>query len=296
MRSAGAACLYEVEVVHVRSAPLRHDVRSSSYQWFVDLDDLPHVPLLARFDAADHLGDPSRTIRQNVEAFLAENGIDLGGGRISMLTNARSMGYVFNPLSLFWCHGADGDVRCVIAEVHNTYGGRHCYLLEPDDAGRAETEKAFYVSPFYPVDGFYRMSVPEPDEKLSITITLHRNGERPFTASVRGVRRAAGAGGMLAAAVRNPLATWAVRAAISRHGIALYLKGLPVQPRPPHEQSAGVGTPRRGVRRRRDLEVTVPTKPTEPNSPRSVQGACRGDRARGDRARGDRPGPTGCCL
>ncbi len=79
-----------------------------------------------------------------------------------MLSNARSLGYVFNPLSLFWCHDPDGSLRCVIAEVHNTYGGKHCYLITPDDAGRAETEKRFYVSPFYPVDGFYRMSVAEP--------------------------------------------------------------------------------------------------------------------------------------
>ncbi len=96
-----------------------------------------------------------------------------------MLANARSLGYVFNPLSLFWCHDPDGELVCVIAEVRNTYGGRHCYLLHTDDAGRAETEKAFYVSPFYPVDGYYRMSVPEPGERLGVTITLHRPAGAP---------------------------------------------------------------------------------------------------------------------
>ena len=233
--------IYAVDIAHVRTAPMHHEVHARSYQWFVDVDELPRIPGLAHFASADHFGDPQLSIRQNVDAYLAESGIDLHGGRVTMLSNARSAGYVFNPLSLFWCHDPDGTLRCVIAEVHNTYGGKHCYLIFPDDAGRAETEKKFYVSPFYPVDGFYRMSVPEPGERLAVTITLHRPDDRPFTASVRGVRRPAGLRGALGAAVRNPLATWAVRAAITRHGIALYIKGLPVQPRP-HDDTEKIMT------------------------------------------------------
>jgi cyclopropane fatty-acyl-phospholipid synthase-like methyltransferase/DUF1365 family protein len=240
--------VYDIEVVHVRTAPVSHEVRSRTHQWFVDLDDLPHVPGLASFEARDHLGDPGRTIRQNVEAFLSDKGIELAGGRITMLTTARSLGYVFNPLTLFWCHAADGSLRCVIAEVHNTYRDRHCYLLQPDDSGRAETEKAFYVSPFYPVDGFYRMSLPEPGHTLAVTITLHRPDGPPFVASVRGVRRGDGAvlsrRATFAAAARNPFTTWAIRAAITRHGIRLFVKGLAVQPRPPHPTSVTVGKPR----------------------------------------------------
>ena len=94
-----------------------------------------------------------------------------------MLTNARSLGYVFNPLTLYWCHDRCGcELVCVVAEVHNTYKQRHRYLLRTDDAGRVDTAKEFYVSPFYPVDGSYRMSLPEPGEQLAITITLHRPG------------------------------------------------------------------------------------------------------------------------
>ncbi len=141
---------------------------------------------------------------------------------------------MFNPLSLFWCHDQAGRLECVVAEVHNTYGQRHRYLLRPDDAGRVDTEKAFYVSPFHPVDGYYRMSVPEPDDRLAITVTLHRPGQAPFTASVRGVARPATTRAVLATTLRNPLETWLVRALITVHGIRLWRKGLPVQPRPPH--------------------------------------------------------------
>ncbi len=226
--------IYAVDIAHVRAEPVRHDVRHSSYLWFVDLDDLPSYGPLARFRARDHLGDPDRTLRENVDAYLAENGIDLQGGRITMLANAHSLGYVFDPLSLFWCHDPSGEIVCVIAEVHNTYAQRHRYLLRPDDAGRVETEKQFYVSPFYPVDGSYRMSLPEPGETLSTTITLHRPGARPFTASVRGVRRPATRRAALTMAVRHPFETWVVRALITAHGIRLWRKGLPIQDRPAH--------------------------------------------------------------
>ena len=66
-----------------------------------------------------------------------------------MLTNARVLGHVFNPLTVYWCHHPDGTLACVVAEVHNTYGERHCYLLRTDAAGRARTAKEFYVSPFF---------------------------------------------------------------------------------------------------------------------------------------------------
>ncbi len=226
--------LYDVDIVHVRAEPLHHEVHQRSYLWFIDVDDLPRLPLglrwLARIDAAGYLGE-SASVRENVESFVRTQGETRTLGRITMLTNARSLGYAFNPLTLFWCHDEQGEVIAVVAEVHNTYGGRHRYLLHPDSAGRAETEKAFYVSPFYPVDGYYRMSVPEPGRRLAITITLHRPGAKPFTASVRGAAVPATTANVLRVAARHPLATWRVRAAITRHGITLWAKGLPIVPR-----------------------------------------------------------------
>jgi cyclopropane fatty-acyl-phospholipid synthase-like methyltransferase/DUF1365 family protein len=257
-RSRRAPAIYEIDIAHVRTDPVRHEVRHRGYLWFVDLDDLPRHGVLARFRSRDHVGDPAKSLRANVDSYLAENGIDLRGGRITLLTSARSLGYVFNPLSLYWCHDGDGNLSCVVAEVHNTYRQRHRYLLHPDDAGRAETAKKFYVSPFHPVDGHYRMSVPEPGERLAVTITLHRPGRRPFTASVRGVRRPATRATILTAALRHPLETWVVRALITTHGIALWRKGLPVQPRPASASaSAEPARPSSSV-----PEVRMPTKPT----------------------------------
>jgi hypothetical protein len=149
-----------------------------------------------------------------------------------MLTNARGAGYLFNPLTVYWCHDPAGAVGVTVLEVHNTYGGVHRYAVRPDPRGRAQVQKAFYVSPFYPVDGYYRVSAPEPGARLALTIALHRPGDRTFTASVRGVRREAGSMQVVARALRYPFQTWLIRALITVHGLALWRAGLPVVPRP----------------------------------------------------------------
>jgi DUF1365 family protein len=120
----------------------------------------------------------------------------------------------------------------VVAEVHNTYGGRHAYLLFPDGDGRAEVAKDFYVSPFLPIEGgTYRMRVPEPGPQLSLAIRLDLPGMPPFVASVHGARRAATPSVLLRLAARHPLAPLAVAARIRRQGVALFLRGLRVRPR-----------------------------------------------------------------
>lgn len=230
--------LYPCEIGHVRTGPIRHTLRHRTYMWLVDLDHLPVLPRplrpLAGFRARDHFTGDAPSLRARLEGFLATHGVDLAGGRVLMLTHARVLGYVFNPLTLYWCHGPDGAPRCVVAEVHNTYGERHAYLLHPDEAGVAHVDKDFYVSPFFPVDGAYRMRLPLPGDRLDLTVRLDRPGARPFTATVRGTRREATAATLLRLALRHPLSTLAVSAGIRRHGVRLYLRGLPVQPRPSH--------------------------------------------------------------
>ncbi|MGW2342686.1 DUF1365 domain-containing protein [Streptomyces sp. NPDC001661] len=234
---SAAPALYSVAIAHVRTAPRRYALRHRTYMWLIDPDHPPELPLLlrplARFDARDHFGGERRpSIRSGLDTFLAGHGVDLQGGPVVMLTHARVLGYVFNPLTLYWCHTPGGTLRCVVAEVHNTYGGRHCYLLWPDASGRASVDKEFYVSPFFPVDGRYRMRLPAPGERVDLTVHLEREGGRPFTATVRGIRKEVRARTLLGLAVRRPWSTLAVSAAIRLHGIRLYLRGLPVQPRP----------------------------------------------------------------
>ncbi|WP_329460262.1 DUF1365 domain-containing protein [Streptomyces sp. NBC_01497] len=237
--------MYPCTIAHVRVSPRRYAFRVRTYLWLIDPDRPPVLPWwlrpLARFDARDHFSGNLPSIRAGLDSFLDARGIDLAGGRVVMLAHARVFGHVFNPLTLYWCHRPDGSTACVVAEVHNTYRERHCYLLGPDGAGRATVDKDFYVSPFFPVDGGYTMYLPEPADRLSLTVHLDRPGGRAFTATVRGSRRPATHRELLGAALRHPWSTAAVSVGIRLHGIALrVLRGLPVQPRPRHPHQEGV--------------------------------------------------------
>ncbi|GAB2822406.1 DUF1365 domain-containing protein [Lentzea nigeriaca] len=222
--------IYDVVITHTRRELIDRTFSHRAYMWLVDLDELPRLPWwvkpFARFESRDHLGSPTKSIRENLEEWLADRGIELDGGQVLMLANARVLGYVFNPLSVYWCHDASGALVCVVAEVHNTYGGRHCYLLRTDDHGRASVDKEFYVSPFLEVDGHYVMRLPKPGEQLSVTIALRQNGKTTFSATMRG-ERSTGPRMLL----RRPLMPQRVSALIRRHGIALYLRRLPIVPR-----------------------------------------------------------------
>jgi DUF1365 family protein len=230
------ASLYTCKVRHLRQAPVHNDFTYRTFLWLVDLDELPRLPgplrPLAGFRAKDHFGDPGASIRANVEEFLAGRKINLRGGKILMLANARVCGYVFNPLTVYWCHNREGALVCVIAEVHNTYGQRHSYLLKPDRRGRMSADKEFYVSPFNAVDGVYQMRLPEPDGRLALSIRLKLPGQPLFVATLRGERRPGTTANLVRLTARFPLSTLMVSARIRWQGVKLYLRGLPVVPRP----------------------------------------------------------------
>ena len=224
--------LCEVTIRHTRRTPLRHSFVHRSSTWLVDLDHLPDHGPLARFEARDHLGDPARTIRQNLDTFLADRGVDLHGGRILMLANPRVLGYCFNPISVHWCYAAGEQApSTVVLEVHNTYGDRHAYLVHPDAHGRATTEKRLYVSPFNDVSGSYAVTARPPGPHLLVAIEL---GD--FSASLSGTTRPATRREIARAAVRHPVAPLVNSARIRWHGVRLWARRLPVRPRPTHHQ------------------------------------------------------------
>jgi uncharacterized protein len=237
------------DVAHLRRAPVRHAFRHRVYQWLVDLDQLPRVPWILRpvagFHARDHLGgtgpEASADIRANVERFLGERGVRLGDdGRVVMLVNARVLGHVFNPLSVFWCFAGDGTLRCVVAEVHNTYGERHAYLLQPDSDGAAQADKRLYVSPFNDVSGEYRLGFHVSDAQVRVTVSLVHAGDVVFDASFDGVPVPVTPARVASAVLRRPVMPLRVAALIRLHGACLWLRRLPVVDRPVHRPQRGV--------------------------------------------------------
>ena len=117
-----------------------------------------------------------------------------------------------------------------VVEVHNTYGDRHAYLVHPDEQGRATTPKAMYVSPFHGTDGTYDLTVPVPhDDRLDIVVNLTTDDGATFHASLSGRRTTAGPRRAAPAALRGSLL-------IRMHGVALWLRRIPVRQRPSHTQ------------------------------------------------------------
>jgi DUF1365 family protein len=239
-----SATTYDTVVTHARQSPIRNRFRYRTRAWLVDLDRVPQLPRglrwLATFDPKDHLGEPAESLRDNMIALLATHDIDVTGGRIVMLANARALGHVFNPISVHWCYDTSGALVAVVAEVHNTYGDRHAYLLRPGPDGRIDQrlDKAMYVSPFNPVDGHYRIAVSEPAQRVSVSVTLERDGLPPFVATLRGSRRPPR--NLVTTAVSTAASSLRVSTLIRWQGVRLFFRGLQVEPRPIHPAQEAV--------------------------------------------------------
>ncbi|WFN93421.1 DUF1365 domain-containing protein [Gordonia sihwensis] len=236
-----APALVHTRISHIRREPVDHRFAHRSLSWLVDIDRLPRLPWglrwAARFRPEDHFPSPAaagETLRGRLESYTDSVGAPRADGAVIALLSPRVAGYVFNPLSVFWCHDRDGRLRYVIAEVHNTYGQRHCYLVRTDGAGRAEVDKEFYVSPFNDVSGRYRLVLPEPgvDGRIRLSVVLERPGRGRFTATLTGRAEPATPAAVVRAQLRTPLAPWVVAARIRLHGIRLWCRGLRVEPRP----------------------------------------------------------------
>jgi DUF1365 family protein len=229
--------IYTTTITHTRRRPWQRSFTHRSHTWLVDLDDLPDHGVLGRFEGRDHLDGrehPERSIRANLAAYLRlhdpEGRDRLEGGRVLMAAHPRALGHCFNPITVFWSWDRHGERLPSVVEVHNTYGDRHAYLVEPDDQGRARTDKELYVSPFHGTDGTYELAVPLPTDRLDVAVTLRTDDGARFSASLTG---------------RHDPTTTPLRAApealrgallIRLHGIWLWARRLRVHPRPPHHQ------------------------------------------------------------
>lgn len=228
-----AATSYRTTLVHRRREPVANRFEHHTRLWVVDLDAVDRRGRVAggrgRFLGRDHFDGDTTTVRAGLDRFLAAHGIDLRGGRALMATQPRAFGHCFNPITVHWCWAGSegsGHPAATVVEVHNTYGGRHAYLLDTDEQGRAVVDKALYVSPFHGTDGHYEVVAPPPDPatgRLRLAVGLRTDD---------GARFDAGLTGEPAAPPLLPLAGLRGAALIRAHGIALWLRRLPVQPRP----------------------------------------------------------------
>ena len=243
------SCLYDGWVRHRRHTPRVHDFRYRLVLAYLDLDELDLIdrtvlPLsinrwnLWSFFDRDHIdGSPGSTAGK-VRRLLANHGIARCGGSIRLLTQCRVLGYVFNPISLYYCHDADGTLAAVVAEVSNTFGERHLYLLDGRNnastgaTARFRAVKAMHVSPFLGMDCVYDFRLAPPGDHLTVGIVQHEEGRRVLDAQLWGRRAPLTTRTLTAALLRCPFVTLKTIAAIHAEAARLYLKGIPFQRHP----------------------------------------------------------------
>lgn len=243
------SCLYFGHVMHHRLIPVRHRFVYRVFSLLIDLDQAPDIAgrswLLShnRFNLfslhdRDHGERDGSPPRPWVERRLAAQGLDLDGGRIFLLCFPRLLGYVFNPLSVYYCYHRDGRLAAMVYEVKNTFGEQHAYAIpvEPGhDAATALSQscaKTFYVSPFIAMKAEYRFRLEEPGERLALAIRERVEEGRLLIATITGRRAPLDDRRLLRALLAYPLMTLKVILAIHWQALRLWRKGLRLQPRP----------------------------------------------------------------
>ena len=245
-----ASALYRGKVMHHRLRPKAHRLNYRVFWLLLDLAEIDgldrRLRLFSRnrfnllsFHDRDH-GDGSGTaLRPQIEDFLARAGIDIDDGPIRLLTMPRVLGYVFNPISLYYCYQADGRLAAVVYEVTSTFGLRHAYVIpvpsEDQASGliRQGAAKALYVSPFMAMEMDYAFRGHAPGDRLDLTIDgLDAEGVL-ITAVMSGERRPLQDRPLWTATLALPLMTLKVMAAIHWEALKLWLKGVRLTRQPP---------------------------------------------------------------
>lgn len=237
--------------MHRRLTPRHHRFQYSVFALLLDLDELPELDSglrlfkynrggLFSFQDRDHgpadAGEP-HNLRRWLDSLLDQAGIAAGGAR-RVLCYPRILGYVFNPLSVWFCHDEAGVLKAIVYEVHNTYEERHAYVLpvgEDRKLIRHGCPKNFYVSPFLSRDCRYQFRIRPPDDDVAIAIHEEEAGRPILNASFAGQRRPLSDRMLLRMLMAYPLMTLKVIAAIHFEAIRLMLKGVR---RHPHRAQA----------------------------------------------------------
>jgi DUF1365 family protein len=245
-----AASLYLGEVMHARLKPVGHRFTYRVMSLLIDLDRLHEADAMSSlfrvnrgglfsFYERDHGPSDSTPLREHARRLLRQRGVDLPRGRVLLLCYPRVLGYVFNPLSVYYCYNEHGELAGVIYEVRNTFGEMHSYVcpVRPGDvsaAGVRQTEtKAFYVSPFIAMGTRYHFHLTAPGDNVRLRI-LESDADGPLLAATfAGQRRPLTTKELLADLFRLPLVTAKVIGGIHYEAIRLWLKGAPFHARPP---------------------------------------------------------------
>ena len=236
------SCLYETAIMHHRLKPKEHKFSYKFFSFYLDLDEMDEVArrifFLSRnkfnvysFYDDDHLEKGQHSIKDNILSYLKNQGVDLQGGRIMLLTYLRTFGYVFNPVSLYYCFDKDSKPLCVVPEIGNTFGELKLFLIGienlTENKFKNKQEKFYYISPFTQLDDTLDFKLTIPDNRLNICIDTAKNGEKIILTSMIGEKKALTNFNLLLLSIKFPLVTLKVITLIHWHAFMLWLKRIP---------------------------------------------------------------------
>lgn len=203
--------LYICKVMHNRLSPKKHSFWYNIYLFYLDLDELDFLSKqlkwlglerfnLFNFRKADHLQlprdkpDTSKSVKEQVSIYLAQQGVVLGKGRVMLLTNLAVLGYNFNPVSFYFCYDEQNKPLCAVVEISNTFHEMKLFFIGKEELEGNKflqrAEKHFYVSPFIDLDTSFDFNLEIPDQKLDIRIDDYdKTGERFFLSTLSGTRK-----------------------------------------------------------------------------------------------------------
>ncbi len=240
--------LYFGKVMHARLKPKMHRFSYSVFSMVIDLDRLAEADQksalfsvnkgnLISFHEKDHGKRDGSSLRQHIDELLEQGGLP-PANKVQLWCNPRVFGYTFNPLSIYFCYDADGEVIALVYQVHNTFGQSHSYVAGVDHSDqssgsiRQATDKRFYVSPFLDMDLRYNFRISPPDDTLKIRILEHDQDGPILSATFSGQKKCPNFQNLLLGILKTAGLTWKIMAGIHFEAMLLWFKGISIRPRP----------------------------------------------------------------